>query len=265
MSKAKSPKSDKTQPGHDPEAKTPPSEDLLSMARSLKTFDSSALYQQYRVVVKFRDRVHGPRPGSPELLEKHIIRSTGHQDVVTEELVRQAAEGLPPDPGDIDEVTNSSRSVFARDEHGLYLDSYALKACFRQSGSMLGAWMKLRGSKQIAAEGTEVKGHREHANRIYLMRDLQNPTHVVVPDGVEDSPVHIVTAAGRVNGIKSNEYVDGAHMLFFLWVLRTSPRETRHIGEDLVRAILTFAQNNGVGANRSKGMGKFDVVEFQSI
>ena len=50
-----------------------------------------------------------------------------------------------------------------------------------------------------------------------------------------------------------------------IWILKTEPQEKRHIGEMDLKTMLTHAQENGLGSNRSQGSGKFDVIEFQPL
>ena len=216
-------------------------------------FSPRPLYDIYRVTLAFREHICGGKPKNADLLSAHIIRTTGHDDEITKKLIEQAKEGAPPDPLDIDEKVENSSSGFLSDERGLYIDTYQVKAMLRQSGSMLGIYKKKRGSKQICAEGLEVKG-TDHERRIYLGK--------TAPDGTREAVVHTMTPKGPISGIKHVDFVAGARISFELWILKTHTSETRHIGEEDIIEILRFGQENGVGADRSQGFGKFDVIEF---
>ena len=102
----------------------------------------------------------------------------------------------------------------------------------------------------------EVKGI-DDPMRIYL--------DAVEPDGYEERPIHVQTAQGPRTAIKRVDYVQDKTMAFQIWVLKTAPAETRHIGETEIVAMLRFSQENGLGGDRSQGGGKFDVIEFAKI
>lgn len=57
----------------------------------------------------------------------------------------------------------------------------------------------------------------------------------------------------------------GCELEFQIWVLKTAPQETRHIGKNELLDMLALAQNNGIGANRSQQSGKFEVIVFEAL
>jgi len=223
---------------------------------ALERFSPASLYDRYRVTIAIREAICGGKPADPELLATHIKRTTGHDDETTAKLVAQAEEGAPPDPLDLDKRIEQSASRFLADERGLYVDTYQIKAMLRQSGSMLGLYKKKRGSKQICAEGLEVKG-LDHERRVYL--------GVSEPSGTREAVVHAITPKGPISGIKHVDYVTGCSLTFEVWVLWTPGAETRHVGEEELVEILRFGQENGIGADRSQGFGKFDVTAFEKV
>lgn len=220
-------------------------------------FSARRLYDVYQVTIAFRDRLCGGKPANDELLADHIRRTTGHDDELTKRQIEDAQAKLPDLDGlqEIEEQKlEKSRTRFLSDEKGLYIDTYQVKAMFRQSASMLGIYKKRIGTKNMCAEGAEIKGP-DHEARLYLGKKE--------PDGTEESVVHAMTPKGPISGIKHVDYVEKARLSFEIWVLKTESGEKRHIGEKDVVEILTFAQENGLGADRARGMGKFDVVEFK--
>lgn len=222
----------------------------------LDRFNPRSLYDVYTVAIAIREKLCGGKPKSDALLEAHIIRQTGHDDEATKKLVAQAKEGAPPEEGDLENRVEQSSTRFLADERGLYLDAYQVKAMLRQSGSMIGLYKKRFGTKQICAEGLEVKG-LEHERRIYLGKSS--------PDGTYEATVHVNGPKGKVSGIKRVDFVEGVRLKFEVWILKTEAGEKRHVGEKDLVEILRFGQENGVGADRSQGYGKFDVVEFVKL
>jgi CRISPR/Cas system CSM-associated protein Csm4 (group 5 of RAMP superfamily) len=220
-------------------------------------FDSRRLYDVYRITIAVREQICGGKPQNDELLADHIRRKTGYNDELTKKQLENAKimgeEGLRELT---DEKLEKARTGFLSDGKGLYIDTYQLKAMIKQSAQMLGIYKKKRGTKNMCAEGCEVKGP-DHESRVYL--------GVKVPDGTDENVVHAMTPQGPISGIKHVDYVRKPKLTFEVWVLKTAPAETRHISEDDLVEILTFSQENGVGADRARGMGKFDVVEFGKV
>lgn len=224
-------------------------------------FSTKRLYDKYLVKIAMREDLRGGKPKDKELLERHIIRKTGHEDELTKKMTEDAVKGLPPTENDLDEQVEKSSSGFLAESEGkhkgeLYIDTFQLKAMFRQSAQMLGIYKKKRGSKNMCAEGAEIKG-TVHEARVYLGKKE--------PDGTYMGVVHAMTPKGPISGIKHVDFVTKPVLTFEIWVLTTPAAETRHIGESDIIDILTFSQENGVGADRSQGCGKFDVVEFQKM
>lgn len=220
-------------------------------APTKKLIDSSTLYTRYRVKVVFRDRLYGGVPKNKDLIKSWIEASTGFKDEIAEDLTEQARQQM------IDEVAEKSWNGFFRDEKlGLYIECRQVKAMIKQCASVLRITVKKSGSKQILAEGSEVKAV-DGGSRLYLDRKE--------PDGFEERPIHVMTAQGPRTAIKRIDYVEKAELAFQVWCLKTAAQETRHIGEKELTQILALAQENGAGADRSQGGGKFDVVEFEKI
>jgi len=238
----------------------------------VKRFATHALYDKYFVTICFREKVCGGKPKSDDLLGTHIIRTTGHDDEVTKRLIEQAMEGLPPQEGDLEEKVQSSSSRFLSDPIALYLDCYQAKAMLKQSASMLGIFKKRIGTKQVCSEGMEVKG-LQHERRLHFQKKNsdaspdQTYSYVEKPTGTYEATVHVTTAKGKVSGIKRVDYLEeeGLILSFEVWILKTDSNEKRHVGEKDLVEILKFSQENGLGADRSQGYGKFDVVEFRKI
>lgn len=220
-------------------------------------FGPRRLYDVYRVSIRIREQICGGKPQNDELLADHIRRKTGYNDELTKKQVEDAKimgeEGLRELT---DEKLEKARTGFLADGKGLYIDTYQLKAMIKQSAQMLGIYKKKRGTKNMCAEGCEVKG-LEHESRVHL--------GVKEPTGTDENVVHAMTPQGPISGIKHVDYVRQPTLGFEIWVLKTAPAETRHLSEDDLVEILTFSQENGVGADRARGMGKFDVVGFEKI
>jgi CRISPR/Cas system CSM-associated protein Csm4 (group 5 of RAMP superfamily) len=155
----------------------------------------------------------------------------------------------------LSDTTDKCWIGFPQDDHGIFLETRALKAAFKQSASLLRITVDKRGSKQILAEGTEIRA-LDGGDRIYLSD---------APTGTEERAIHVHTPAGERSALRRCDYVTRPRIEFEVWVLRTAAGEARHISEGTVVQILTHMQENGIGASRSQGEGKFDVVSFESV
>ena len=213
-------------------------------------FDSSELYDRYNVTIKVRNRIMGGVPKSSEVIEAWVRARTGYDDELTK---AQTEEALATQ---VAEEAEKMWTGFPGDERGLFVATRQIKAMLRESATMLGITKKKRGSKQVVQHGLEIKGP-DHEQRVYL--------GVTEASGSDEGPIHVMTAQGPRTALKRQDYVDAPTLSFAIWVLKTAPQETRHMGETEIVQMLTFAQENGLGASRSQGHGKFDVVEFSTM
>lgn len=214
-------------------------------------FNAKALYDIYKVSIKMRERIYGGTPKTKKMIEKWIEARTKHSDDLTRRQIEAAMEVMG------EEATERSWMGFQEDAHGLFIDTNNVKAMFKQGGSMLGLFMKKRGTKQIMCEGMEVKSLADGGVRLYLDR--------TEPDGYIEKPIHVMTAQGPRTAIKRADFLEDIKLSFEVWVLTTSSSEVRHVGRAELVRVLTFSQENGLGADRSQGAGKFDVIDFQKV
>lgn len=217
---------------------------------TVNRFDPRALYSIYRVTVQFREWLCGGMPRNKELIRAWVEASTGHADEKTEKLIQEDAELV------VNEVAEKVWQGFPEDAHGLFVPTRQVKALLKQSASLLGITKTKRGSKQILAEGLEVKA-LHGGERLHL--------GLKVPSGTYENAIHVMTAQGPRTALRRMDYVEQPALTFEVWVLGTAPQETRHIGEKELVAILQHAQENGLGASRSQGYGKFNVTKFEVV
>ena len=220
---------------------------------NVDNFDPSRLYDKYRVTIRFRDRVCGGMPKNPNLLKGWIAATTEHTDEQTTQQEKEARDVL------LQPTEEKSWNTFPEDERGLFLWARQIKALFKECATMLRVTTTKIGSKQIFQHGFEIKNVEESApaDRIYL--------GTKTPTAYAENPIHVTTAQGPRSAIKRVDYVEHATVKFCIWVLRTATAEKRHVGETEIREMITFGQENGIGADRSQGHGKFDVIEFQKL
>jgi len=217
-------------------------------------FNSTHLYNRFRVTMKVRDRIYGGTPKNKDVIATWVVATTGYQDELTEVQTKEALETMT------ESVAEKMWTGFPRDETGWFIWDRQIKAAFKEAGVLLGIFKKKRGSKQIIQHGSFLIRGVDHERRIY-------PEMINLPEplDVEEGPIHVQTPKGPRTALKRQDYMAAPTFKFEIWVLKTQPAETRHIGEKEIVHMLTFAQENGLGASRSQGNGKFDVIEFEEI
>ena len=214
----------------------------------MQNFDASALYDIYSVTIRIRSRLCGGTPKNPELLRGRIAATPEHDDATTTEQEKTARDAL------LEPTEEKSWNGFRGDaEKGLYIECRQVKALFKEAATMLRLTTDKRGSKQIFQHGFEIKSPTGD-DRLYL--GTKTPTDFA------EGPIHVQTPQGPRTAIKRVDFVEGTEITFEIWVLSTHASETRHIGESDIVQMLTFGQENGIGADRSQGHGKFDVKAF---
>lgn len=208
------------------------------------------LYDVYLVRIRLIDKLCGGTPRNPELLRGWIAATTKHDDATTDAQEREAREAL------LAPTEEKSWNGFPGDEVGLFVWARQVKALFKECASMLRITTQKLGSKQILQHGFEVKGLQKY-DRVYLGK--------TAPDGFDEGPIHVQTPQGPRTAIKRVDYVEGVELEFEVWVLDTHPTEKRHVGKGEMTLMATFGQENGLGADRSQGRGKFEVIKFDFV
>jgi hypothetical protein len=206
------------------------------------------LYDIYLVRIRMADKLCGGTPKNPDLLKGWIAATTKFDDATTDAQVAEAREAL------LEPTEEKSWNGFRGDEKdGLYIEARQVKALFKECATMLRVTTQKLGSKQIFQHGFEIKGLKR-PDRIYL--------GTKEPHGFDEGPIHVSTPQGPRTAIKRVDYVEGVELEFEVWVLGTHASEKRHVGPEDLALMATFGQENGLGADRSQGRGKFEVIHF---
>lgn len=152
------------------------------------------------------------------------------------------------------------------------LEERQVKAMLKECGTTLDYFRLIRGFRQLVQHGVFVE-----PAFIPLMR---NGGMVTEPDGFEDRVVHVMTAQGPRSAIKRVDYLRApAHVEFDVlvaepnkavhWAQARSQSKKKESGqalpdnwEEAWQQMWRLAQELGLGANRSQGVGKFNVTRF---
>lgn len=238
-------------------AKTP-----MEWGKLLKQATDSA-WRKLRVTIQVRDRLLAGKPAALDAanamlkargLEDHIEAVA---DIVDPDLRAKAAERIAKDEG-LCEFTRRN------DRPGIWMPSNNIKACLKENWSVLGLRVKVRGSRGALAEGLFVCGippahvdQHDAAERDWIYLGDK-------PDGTLEAVSHTVGPSGPVSSIKRHEYVVKPILRFDI-IIATAESVNEKISDDELAKTLVHASEHGIGACRSQGYGKFDVLSVEEL
>lgn len=228
------------------------------------TTPANSLFTRYRVTIQMRDRIVGGVPKRADVIEGWLRTNTGIEQ--TEELRAMTRRTLleigvdVPEEATFEQMVEASKALAAERSTvgfkvdptlGLYIETRQFKAMLKECTAILFTgeekWGKTKkGPKNYLAERVFLEG-----DRIYLDR--------MVPDGVEMMIGHVSGPQGPRSTLTYYEYVRAPRLVVTILSLRDS------IELDHWQMILGLAQENGLGAVRSQGHGRFDVTDVARV
>lgn len=223
----------------------------------------SSLFSRYHVSLQFRDKVMGGVPKDPKLIEGWLRAKAGISDVeeVRMALLRTLNElgaEVTPDMT-YEEVEAAAEKIagtketsgFKRDPvNGLFLESRQVKAALKEATNILYAGERV---------GPTKKGARSYlAERVFPTPD-QLFLGRKDPDGVEMMVGHVTGPQGPRSTLGYHEYTRQSTIECDILVAKNA------IPAEWWPDLWTLMEENGLGALRSQGYGKFDVLEWEEI
>ena len=210
-----------------------------------------SIFDKRYIEIKFRDKIFGSLPGNREIFEAWM-RSKFEDPENTENTETDL---------DLDHEMEQSTTQFRKDEYGIYMHAYQLKAMLGQCGSLLEFTTKKRGTKNTLKEGTFIKGMDENGSftgeKVYLLP--RRTEH----EGVESFTGNVSTAQGSRSIINNVQFCEQPTLRFQLWLLQNRIQEDnrgKKLSIDDFSQILELAQEVGLGGARKFEKGKFDVI-----
>jgi hypothetical protein len=226
-------------------------------------WDEDELFARYRVTLQFTGWVIGGIPQDPKIIEGWLRqRITSGDDEIKAMMFRTMTElGMDFEEGaSMEDLYEAAKKVaelrngntFRRDEHGLYLNAYNIKAALKENTNILYAgdrWgVTKKGPKSFLAERVHVS---QDDDRIYLGRREADGIHLQVG--------HVTGPKGPRSTLTQYDYCDRPTITFHMQSIDDC------IEPDQWKYILLSMQENGIGALRSMGYGRFKVVEFEQV
>jgi hypothetical protein len=229
-------------------------------------FSDKDMWDKWAVKLQFRDKLLGGIPRDPKVIEGWLRAKAGvDKDWEVQQMMRRTLQELGvevPQEATLDQLLELSETMAANqntvgfkvDDNGLYVEERQVKAMLKEVTNVLFAgekWGKTRkGPKGYLAERVFVT-----PSRISLGRKE--------PDNVELVIGHVTGPQGPRSVLAYHEYVEQATIEFKLMVVKGTMDTPGK--KDPWRDMWLLAQENGLGALRSQGHGRFDVIRWDKL
>src|SRR5947209_6224417 len=203
-----------------------------------QAFTNEDLFDKFTLQVKI-DRLTAGIPSNRKLLQAWAEANEAPKSSVlgggTEDQ-EAMLERLDP--------TETHSVIFYRDLDGRpCYESRCMKAAFKEGANVMKEMLKIKNLRSKLEE------------RVFVWPRLVPIKSKVQQD---ERPISVMTAQGPRTSIKRYEYADDVELTFTVKVLKDGL-----ITEPLLRSILAYLEDNGLGSDRSQGSGTFQVVSFQ--
>lgn len=218
------------------------------------------LNSRFTVRLRFRNRIFGgipavnmAKPEESKNIMRVWLRKRLGDKLTEEELEAEVEKTFEEAFADAEEETTQT---FKCDE-GIYVEGRQVKALFKEAGGRLGLGKAVSGKRPSLRQDIH-EGLHVDEDVIFLYRDGQK---LLAPDGHEAKPIQVMGPKGPRTAIKCSGYAEpGVEITFTVRILDCINVKKEHLVD-----ILAFGQDLGLGAQRSQGWGKFEVVGFEAI
>ena len=229
------------------------------------------LWTYHRVTLQFRARIMGGVPYNPKIIEGWLRSKAG---VTQDEEVRQAllqtlmemGAEVRPDMT-YDELVMASEELAAEkstngfkrnDDIGLYIEGRQVKAAIKESVNI-----------HFAGErwGKTKKGPKSYtAERVFVLED-RIPLGRPEPDGVDLVIGHVTGPAGPRSTLAYHEYALRPEISFTIMEAKVvqDAAQPPSLEREQWAVVWTSMEENGIGALRSQGHGRFDVTKYEEV
>ena len=221
------------------------------------------LWSYFRVTVQITNQLRGGTPKNPKIIDAwlnaavkdesrvHMLIADAKADLGLADLSAEQTEALVSTLGD------SSWNGFRVDsELGLFLRGYKIKAMLKESANILRDRIHITALKQRLAERVFVM-----EERVFL--------GAMQPDGTDENPIHVITRQGPRTSLKRVDFLVRPRLTYHLQVydehLTRNTDKAQIWPTAYLSTVLQLAQEQGQGAERSLGYGRFTVEEFEQL
>ena len=220
-------------------------------------------YTQYRATLRFKNLIVGGIPSDKSVIEGWIRSRMDLGDAAISELVEQTVTErgvLTPDEA-IEAVMQSelapSVNGFKRDDNGeLCIEGRIVKAALKEWMNSAYPGTKFPGKTKI--EGLR-KGLMRYAAEAVRVDDMLIGLGVKEPTTIEERIKHVMTPQGPRSSINRVEVVEQPEVTFTISV------RDDFIPEDAWARIWSVGEAIGLGSDRGRSDGQFELTEWQRL
>ena len=226
-------------------------------------FHDSSLFKTYTMTLIFKDKLCGGVPKSEKAIEGWI-RTNVEDKSKLDQMISDTKEAMKVDElskEDVDDLAKSAWNGFKQDEHGIYVEGRQIKSMFKESANVIKNVLNVSAFKARVAERVFVVEDKVYINN-------EDDVRFKEPSGFYEGMVHAMTAMGKISALKRVDYVESASITFTLRVLdeKLVTKDKKRLDiPTYIMHLITHAQENGLGAERSQGNGKFTCDFFGEI
>lgn len=212
-------------------------------------------WRRIHVTIQVREKLLGGKPRNLDAA-KAMVAARGLADtleVVSEEPGARAIAAAAAAEEGINEFHRRPGM------EGIWLPTNNIKAGLKENWSVLGYRREYIGSRVSLAEALFVYSVQPPASpsveRDYIYLGEK-------PDGMDTSVCHSDIQGVRVSSIKRNEYVLRPVISFEIAI---ASEITQKLPDNALGAVLLHFGEHGLGAGRSQGPGKFDLISIEDV
>ena len=220
-------------------------------------------YTQYRATLRFKNLIVGGIPSDKSVIEGWIRSRMDLGDAAISELVEQTVTErgvLTPDEA-IEAVMQSelapSVNGFKRDDNGqLCIEGRIVKAALKEWMNSAYPGTKFPGKTKIEGLRKGLMGYAAEAVRV---DDMLIGLGVKEPTTIEERIKHVMTPQGPRSSINRVEVVEQPEVTFTISV------RDDFIPEDAWARIWSVGEAIGLGSDRGRSDGQFELTEWQRL
>lgn len=198
----------------------------------------------------------GGVPNNEKVAEGWLRSKLADRDAQIQKMIAEVAIERDVDTDEAAKIIDNEQNVngFKKDANGLFIEGRQVKSAIKEAASVAVASGKLDGR----GWGKTNKGLKSYlAEHVVVVEDKIH-LNAMEPSGIHQRFIHKSTARGPISAIHYEEYLDGVELQFTV--------RTDHPFTDREWAMIWLTgEEQGIGASRSQGFGRYEVVSWEQI
>ena len=213
--------------------------------------EKKSVFRHYKVVLKIRDKILGGIPWGFERIEnlatQEYIKKLAADAKKVEEQAVVKKDGETPE--------EKPKKKWKLDPHATFTRTKDEKVCIEEKN--------IKGLMKECVQTLYGRGRKSTITQKLVSRAVfAYPPQIVIADEISGTipmPVHAITPQGPRTSIQEADFVKQPTVSFTLKIA------AKEITEEILKELLTLGQEIGLGAVRTLGYGKFDVVSIELL